>query len=77
MYFGVDYFFPINFYYIHFHGLQMKKTTSDMYVSCVFFKVRRAVFSARRSLMKDFVQHNMGFGRISRDNVIVIRIQGR
>ncbi|XP_062596761.1 uncharacterized protein LOC134258244 [Saccostrea cucullata] len=34
------------------------------------WQVRRAVSSARRSLMKDFVPQNLGFGHISRDDVI-------
>uniref|UniRef100_K1PVU3 Uncharacterized protein n=1 Tax=Magallana gigas TaxID=29159 RepID=K1PVU3_MAGGI len=34
------------------------------------WQVRRAVSSARRSLMSDFVPHNLGFGHISREDVI-------
>lgn len=34
------------------------------------FKVRRAVSSAKEALMTDFVSRNLGFGHISRDEVI-------
>ncbi|XP_062598202.1 uncharacterized protein LOC134259614 [Saccostrea cucullata] len=34
------------------------------------WQVRRAVSSARKALMSDFVPHNLGFGHISREEVI-------
>ncbi|XP_061186275.1 uncharacterized protein LOC133194309 [Saccostrea echinata] len=34
------------------------------------FQIRRAVHSARRALMKDFVSRNMGFAHITRNDII-------
>lgn len=54
--------------------MKLRSALSNKLLAVLFhmtkFQVRRAIVSARTSLMRDFVPHNLGFNHITREEVI-------